>query len=267
MQYHICKLIFSRTLFLFVAFVSCILSPVLGFAAGKVPFTVGEKLTYQLRWGVIPAGEAHLEVLPNEIINGVEGRHFRMTARTNSFVDVFYRVRDRVDGYTDLPVTRSLHYEKKQREGSRKRDIVVKFDWEANTAQYFNFGEFKPVIPLGEGVFDPFSVLYYCRLFNFDTNEDIVRLVTDGKKTITGVAKFKGRESIEINGTTYDTFLVEPQIEHISGVFKKSKNAKIQIWFTADDRRIPVKIKSKVMVGSFVAELIDMQILGSFESK
>jgi hypothetical protein len=28
------------------------------------------------------------------------------------------------------------------------------------------------------------------------------------------------------------------------------------VWVTADERRIPVKIKSKVVIGSFVAELI-----------
>ena len=228
--------------------------------ASEPPFDVGEKLTYQLKWGAIPAGEVNLEVLPNEIIDGKVGRHFRMTAKTNSFVDVFYRVRDKVDGYTDLPITRSLHYQKKQREGSRKRDIVVKFDWQGNTAQYYNFNKERPVISIDEGAFDPFSVLYYCRLFDFRENRDLVRSVTDGKKIIKGVARFKGRESIEINGTHYDTFLIEPDLEHISGVFKKSKNAKIQIWFTDDDRRIPVRVKSKVVVGSFVAELIDMKI-------
>jgi len=39
-------------------------------------------------------------------------------------------------------------------------------------------------------------------------------------------------------------------------VFEKSKNAKIQVWVTADKRRMPVKIKSKVVVGSFVGELV-----------
>ncbi|NNK85754.1 MAG: DUF3108 domain-containing protein, partial [Desulfobacterales bacterium] len=33
-------------------------------------------------------------------------------------------------------------------------------------------------------------------------------------------------------------------------------NATIKIWVTADKRKIPVKIKSKVVVGSFVGELI-----------
>jgi len=55
---------------------------------------------------------------------------------------------------------------------------------------------------------------------------------------------------------TYDTFLIEPEIEHVGGVFEKSKNAKIQVWVTADRRRMPVKIKSKVVVGSFVGELV-----------
>lgn len=224
--------------------------------ANEFPFSVGEKLTYELKWGLVPAGEASLEVLPNEIIDGVEGHHFRMTTKSNSFVDVFYKVRDVVDGYTDLTVSRSLLYKKKQNEGSTKRDILVTFDWKTNQARYSNFGKTKKPISISDGAFDPFSVLYYCRLFNFETNKDIVRPVTDGKKIVTGVAKFKGRESIKINGIRYDTFLIEPEIEHISGVFKKSKKAKIQIWLTADNRRIPVRIKSKVVVGSFVADLV-----------
>lgn len=228
--------------------------------ANEFPFAEGEKLLYELKWGLVPAGEASLEILPNKIIDGVEGRHFRMTAKSNAFVDVFYKVRDVVDGYTDLPVTHSLLYKKKQNEGSTQRDIVVTFNWEENTAQYSNFGKLNPPISINDGSFDPFSVIYYCRLFNFNRNEDIVRPITDGKKAVLGRAWFKGRKTISIKGTTYDTFLIEPEIEHISGVFKKSKKAKIQIWLTADDRRIPVKIKSKVAVGSFVAELAEGKI-------
>jgi hypothetical protein len=44
-------------------------------------------------------------------------------------------------------------------------------------------------------------------------------------------------------------------MEHIGGVFQKSPGAKLQIWVTADEWRLPVKIESKVVVGSFSAEL------------
>ena len=57
----------------------------------------------------------------------------------------------------------------------------------------------------------------------------------------------------------YETYLVEPDLKYLGGVFKKSEDAKLQIWVTTDERRVPVRIKSKLVVGSFVAELVSYQ--------
>ena len=59
---------------------------------GELPFTPGEKLTFQLRWGIIPAGEATLEVLPVKFIGDKPVYHFALTAKSNSFVDLFYKI-------------------------------------------------------------------------------------------------------------------------------------------------------------------------------
>jgi len=67
--------------------------------------------------------------------------------------------------------------------------------------------------------------------------------------------QFPNRKLLVAN-RTYDTFLVEHDLKDIGGVFEKSKNAKLKIWVIADTHRIPIKIKSKVILGSFVAELI-----------
>jgi len=83
--------------------------------------------------------------------------------------------------------------------------------------------------------------------------------VTDGKKCVMGKAKVIRRETIRVRGVAYDTFLVEPGLEHIGGVFEKSKNAKLLVWVTADEACIPVRVKSEVIVGSFVAELISVE--------
>ena len=84
----------------------------------------------------------------------------------------------------------------------------------------------------------------------------VERPVTDGKKCVIGKASVVKRETITLSdGTKYDTFLLEPELQHIGGVFEKSKDAKIKVWVTADKRRIPVKITSKVIVGSFIGEL------------
>jgi len=67
------------------------------------------------------------------------------------------------------------------------------------------------------------------------------------------------RERLKLSSGTYDTYLLEPELKDIGGVFKKSKDAKLQVWITADERKIPVKVKSKVAFGSFVGELVSAE--------
>lgn len=220
----------------------------------KLPFDYGEKLTFQVGWGPIPAGEAVLEVLPPEIINGIKVNHFVMTARTNSFVDMFYKVRNRIDAYTDYGLTHSILY-KNRKKGKNKRDIIVNFNWGKGVATYSDFGRNKKTVALLSGAFDPLSVFYYFRIAELCENREIQRPVTDGKRCILGKVKVIKEEKIKVQEKTYDTYLVEPELSHLRGVFEKSKNARLQIWVTKE-KRIPVRIKSKVIVGSFVAELI-----------
>ena len=218
-------------------------------------FAPGEKLHYRLKWSFIPAGDAILEVLPIvETDSGEKAYHFRLTITSNSFVDVFYKVRDRIDGYTDLELSRSVRYTKNQEEGDTRRNVVVEFDWPAGIMTYQDEEKFR-VNKLVPGSFDPLSIVYYARSLSFGKNEVIERFVTDGNKTITARAKVVKREKIKIDGVQYDTFLLEPEIEHIGGVFEKDPNAKIRLWLTSDHRHIPVKIASRVAVGSFIGEL------------
>jgi len=221
-----------------------------------IPFTPGEKLVFKLSWTIIPAGQAVLEIRPHTLVNGDKAWHFRMTAETNSFVDTFYKVRDRVDGYTDALMNHSILYKKKQREGSTHRDIVVTFDHPNNKVQYSNFKKTRKPITIEPGAFDPLSAFYFVRRLNMASGSAIERPVTDGKKFVIGRVRVIKRETVKVTSGTYDTWLIEPDLKHVGGVFEKSKNAKLQLWVTADSRRIPVKIKSKVVVGSFIGELV-----------
>jgi hypothetical protein len=223
------------------------------------PFVTGEKFIYILKWGFIPAGEAVLEVLPSTAVNGETANHFVLTARSNAFVDPFYKVRDRIESFTDPAVTRSLHYLKRQQEGGTDKDIVVTFDWEAKTARYSNKGIPIEPIALLPGSFDPLGALFYTRMADLETGRDVNRPVTDGKKNIIGQAHIIRRESITVPAGTFDTYMIEPEMKDIGGVFRKSENAKLHIWITADSRRMLVKLKSKVVVGSFVGELVSAE--------
>jgi len=219
-----------------------------------VPFRPGEQLNFAVYWSFIPAGEAVLEVLPSEVRDGVECFHFRATARTLDYIDLFYMVRDRLDAYTDNAVNRSVLFQQIQ-EGKHKRNVVVDFDWQKNEACYANFGEKRAPVPISPGSLDPLSVFYAFRLRELEVGGEMSCPVTDGKKAVMGRAKVLRRETIQCGGKEYDTFLVEPEMKEVGGVFEKDSRAKLHIWVTADQDRIPVRVKSGVKVGSFVAEL------------
>lgn len=232
-------------------------------------FFPGERLKFKLKWGFIPAGEAVLEVMPVETINGVKTYHFVMKARTNSFIDKIYKYRSRIDAYADLDMTHSLMYLKKTQERKSTKEIQVQFDWDKNEAHYRRI-KIKPgrtpeiskrdqrtvLLP---GSFDPLSIFYYTRLTKLGNNSLIEYPVTDGKKCVVARADIVKRVKIKVNGKHYDTFLVQPDLKHLEGVFNKSKNAKIDLWVTADRRRLPVKMKSRVYVGSFTGELVSIE--------
>jgi len=65
------------------------------------------------------------------------------------------------------------------------------------------------------------------------------------------------KETIQIGEKKYETFLLEPEMQHVKGVFEKSENAKMHMWVTADQYKTPVRFKSKVFIGSFIVELVD----------
>lgn len=223
------------------------------------PFAPGERLTYALRWGVFPAGTVVLEVLSPEIVSEVEAHHFAVTATSNRFVDAFYPVRDRVDAYADVNMTRSLLYTKKQLEGRHRRDEVVTFDWVASTVTYENFGKKRKPVSIPHGTFDPLSVFYAFRGQRLQRDSSLHAAVTDGKKCVFGTARIVDRETVQVPCGKFDAFLVIPDLKDVGGVFKKSDNAELRVWVTADRRKIPVKVASRVVVGDFVAELVSME--------
>lgn len=227
-----------------------------------VPVTVfkpGEKLTYRATWGGITAGELVMEVLPMETIQGIKAYHFAMVTKTNEVVDLIYKVRQREESYIDIGMTHSILY-KKQSGGKYPRDVVVNFDWEKLKATRSNFGEKMAPVSIVPGTFDTLSLFYVIRLHNLRENSVLEIPITEGDNNIIAKTTIAKREKIEIEGKTYDTFEVIPDMESLAAqkVVKKGDVPSLKIWLSDDDKKIPVKIQSKVKVGYFVFELVSV---------
>jgi hypothetical protein len=224
--------------------------------AKDLPFRQGEKMVYQARWGVVSAGQSVIEILPDQIVNDVKTWHFAMTTTTNAGMDMIYKVREHKESYMDLTRMRTVLYKEKE-EGNHPRDVVVTYDWAKGTVTRYENGNMGDTISIPAGTIDPLGLFFFIRMNKLKLGEVLEFPVTDGKKYWDTKATVVRKEQLTINGKSYDTFVVMPDMKRLEDVFKtKNEQPDLMVWFSADDRQVPVKIESKVIIGTFVFELV-----------
>ncbi|RJR39560.1 MAG: DUF3108 domain-containing protein [Desulfobacteraceae bacterium] len=245
----------SRVLTLLLA---CILPLAIPFQATgsaiTAPFKEGERLLYKAKWGAIPAGQAVIETLPLQTIEGRQYHHFALTARTSPRVDTFYTIRERQDSFTDLRLMQTLQYAKKGT-GSRKRDVVVNFDWKNLTATSVDSGKPRQPVKIVPGTMDPLALIFSIRMKRLEVGQMLEIPVSDGKKCVPVRVGVTGRETLNIDDKSYDTFIVDPDMDSLSGFFKKGRQ--IRLWYSADEQQMPVRMQSRFPLGDFVFELVE----------
>jgi len=227
------------------------------YAGTVLPFGPGERLTYEIHWTFIHAGDAVLEVLPDTEMNGVPARHFKATASTVPWVDSIYKVRDTMEAWTDKDVNYALRFKKDQNEGTYHKKVDLIFDKDRNQSRRYVKGLLQHTLDQPAHVFDPLSILFSFRKRILYKTMRFGMDVSDGKKTVMGEAFVQGVENVKTPMGIIQAFKVNLDVKHLSGVFKKSRDAELVVWFSADSRRIPVKVRSKVKVGHFTLELVD----------
>jgi hypothetical protein len=212
-----------------------------------VGFGVGEKLVFSIQYGIVAAGEATMEIRNIAVIDTAPAYHIISDARSNDVFSVFFKVRDRYESFMDTSRLVSLRYEKHLREGKYKKDDVVLFDHRRNLAHYQD-----KEVPIHPHTQDVLSALYYVRTLPLSVGASFaVANHTDGKNYPLVVKVIK-RERVTVEAGTFDCLVVEPLLK-TSGLF--SQKGKLTIWLTDDKYKIPVLMKSKVVIGSISAVL------------
>jgi hypothetical protein len=212
-----------------------------------VPFGEGELLTFAIQYGLIYAGDATLEVRNIAVLDSAKAYHIISTARTNSAFDIVFKVRDRHDSFMDYDNLFSLRFEKHLREGRFKRDERVVFDQKNHLAIYSD-----KKVPIPPNTQDFLSALYYARTLPLDVGMAVSMANHTGKKNYPIYVKVLRRERIKVQAGEFNCLVVEPVLQTAS-IFENK--GKLTIWLTDDTVRMPVLLRSKVVVGAFEAVL------------
>ena len=213
-------------------------------------FGVGERLVFDVNYGFITAGEAVMAVVGYDSIAGRNCYHIEFTVNSLPSFSWIYKVEDVYRTFVDVEAIAPLKFEQHIREGTYRRDFIAEFDQKNKLARTTE-GEF----PIPEYVHDIMSAFYYSRTQDFGQlkpGEGMLLYNFYKDKSHDLMVKFLGRQELEVAAGTFKTLVVEPLVKE-GGLFKSE--GRIVIWLTDDDRKIPVRVNTKVVIGSIDTEL------------
>ena len=217
---------------------------------GQSAFDVGERLVFDLGYSFITAGEAVMSIPNLDTLYGRPSYRVLFTVNSTPTFSWIYKVEDRYETFLDTQGIFPWRFTQKVREGSYRRDFAAWFDQVKNVA-YANDKQY----PIPPYVHDAVSALYFVRTVDYSKSRVGEKIYLQNfykDSTYTLAVKFLGRQRIEVDAGTFNCIIVEPLMKE-GGLFKSE--GRIVIWMTDDERKIPVKVSTKVVVGSIDAEL------------
>lgn len=218
-----------------------------------LPFRVGEKLTYDIRWYGVTAGLAELTVKAKTHYNGHEVYHLVSRATGAGVVGKLYTVDDRLEVFVDVQGLYPYYASLRQKEGKRKKDKEVYFDQDRREVTYITNRGRPRTLSVPPEVKELLSSLYYFRTQGLKVGSTVPLNVFSLKRSYTVEVKVLRKETIETFSGPAETYVIQP---HVSLNGQPQTREESLIWLTADERRLPVKIKTKVRLGYIEATLI-----------
>ncbi len=217
-------------------------------------FGYSESLYYKVGYKFITAGYGSIKILPGPVVrNDRKCYDVRFEVESLKSLEFLYKIKNQFRSVLDIGGIFPWQFEERVREGKYKRDFNVQFDQVNHKAIVPKKDE---TYPIPDYVYDVISAFYYVRTLNLSgMKKDSVfylnNFVKDSTHTL-GV-KVVGRETIEVEAGKFRCIVIEPLMVN-AGLFKNE--GKVSIWLTDDDRKMPVKVATKILIGYVGAELI-----------
>lgn len=205
----------------------------------------GETLDYTLAWVKVTGGTARMTIAPS----GDSQYRVTSVARSTGGIGRLFKVRDEIETIVDRSDFSTVSYMKRLDErGDKAHEITTIEDGVATRTR---LKKKTRKIPVSRPIFDPISVIYYFRTLELAPGKSYeLNLISDGK-LYTVNARVLRRENVQTPAGTFSALLVEPEM--VSGGVEREE--RLHIWYSDDERHLPVRIRTELKFGSVTATL------------
>ncbi len=206
-------------------------------------FIDGETLDYNISWLKITGGTARMTISPE----GDDSFRITSVARSSPSFSRFFKVRDEIETTVARNDFSTLRYVKRLDEDGDKHEEVTVIEEGVATRTRRKVKKTRVPRP----VFDPISVIYQLRTRDLTPGKSHdFELIADGK-LYTVHARVVRKEKVQTAAGTFDCVRVEPEMAS-GGVAREER---LFIWYTDDERKLPVRIRTEIKVGAITATL------------
>lgn len=218
-------------------------------------FKTGEWFKYKMRYGIINAGFATLEV-QDTVYNNRPNFFIKGKGWTTGVVKFFFKVEDVYQSIVDKETLYPNVFKRRVDEGGYKitKDIFFnQTNAQARVADYKH--KTDKTYPVIKGVQDMISSMYFLRNTDFSNlkiNQELSVDLFYDQQLNNFKLRYLGREVINTKFGKIEALKFKPFVE--SGRVFKDQNSVI-VWVSDDENKIPLKIKADLVVGSLKAEL------------
>ncbi|MDD5491654.1 MAG: DUF3108 domain-containing protein [bacterium] len=216
----------------------------------ETPFARGEKIGYVVKWGFIVAGRASLSVEP-QVWNGKDVYRLYSEATSSGLIGSIYPVKDKSESIVSRSEFSSLSFFKDVNEGKYHQKEQMIFDQGNNKVIYPD-----ATVDIVHGTVDVLASLYAVRLRSLEPGKEFKINICNNKKNYELVVRVISRVTVTVPAGEFKTIMVEPLLKQ-EGIFMHK--GRLFVYFTDDQDRIPVLLRSKIAVGSIIAAMEKIQ--------
>lgn len=205
-----------------------------------VPFAVGERLDYDVKFGFVHVGSGDMEVSGIDSVRGHAAWHTVFRVKGGTF---FYHVNDRLESWIDVDDLVSLRHWQELSEGHRDRER--RFEIMPDRGVVLEEG--KPEAPTVAQPLDDGAFLYFVRTIPLEVGQtyEFNRYFRPDRNPVS--IRVLRREHIKVPAGEFDAIVIQPIIK-TKGIF--SEGGRAEIWLSDDANRIMLQMKSKLPFGS-----------------
>lgn len=219
-------------------------------------FQSGEKLKYRVHYGLITAGYAELSVRQIER-NGHEVYHVTGKGWSQGITEMLFRTREHYESFIRKEDYYPIEFIRDIDEGGYVTKRHIYFDQENLKAKDVLFDK-DSLFHMNSKMLDIFSSLYYARSLdakNLRKGQEIPMNIFLDHEDFNFKLKYLGKETIKVKKKGRIKCLKFRPMVQKGRVFNEEESA--TIWISDDDNKVPILLKSELLVGSIKMVLTD----------